>query len=291
MDRFYLLAPALLLLATLCITFVVYVGLCAMGRTPDVGRVKHNQFFGLYVARYLVWTLGPLERLLLGRVSPNTITALSMLMCALCGAAAGMGNLGAATWLFAVAGILDILDGRLARLSKKQRASGALFDSVSDRWGELFVFTGYAWFLRDTIWLFAVLGAMGGSMMVSYTRARAEGLKIELSGGLMQRAERIMLVTFGTLFAAWYGSSPESVDRVVPVLGGTMLLCAIASTATAVNRWIVAYKLLAKRDGESTGPVIEEALPAQQQPVSVQRPAEIFAPVSKALRESAELPL
>ena len=293
MDRLYLLAPALLLLATVCITFVIYVGMCAMGRTPDVGRVKHNQLFGLYLARYVVWLIGPLERLLMGRVSPNMITSISLLMCALCGVAAGMGNLGAAVWLFSVAGILDILDGRLARLSKIQRASGALFDSVSDRWGELFVFTGYAWFLRDTVWLFAVLGAMGGSMMVSYTRARAEGLKIELTGGVMQRAERIILISAGTLLAGWYGASPDGsgADRVAPILGGTMLLCAIASSATAVNRWITAYKALAKRDAEMIS-VIEEALPAQP-PVdrNPARPAEIFAPVPKALRESAELPL
>jgi phosphatidylglycerophosphate synthase len=285
-DRIYLLAPALLLLATLLVSFTVYCALCAAGRTPDVGRVKHNQVFGLFMARFLCWLLGPLERLLLGRVSPNTITAISLVMCAIAGVAAGLGHLGGAVWLFTLAGILDILDGRLARLANRQTSSGALFDSVSDRWGELFVMGGYAWFLRDTPWLLAVLAAMGGSQMVSYTRARAEGLKVELTGGLMQRAERIFVITTGTMLAAWYGGAVETADRVVPVLGCTMLLCGVASTATALNRWVVAYRVLVKRDGLTSTPVAE--------PVVVKEPVsspELFAPIPKALRESAELPL
>jgi CDP-diacylglycerol---glycerol-3-phosphate 3-phosphatidyltransferase len=297
-ERFYLLAPPLLLLALLCVTFVIYCGLCAIGKTPNVGRVKHNQVFGEFMARYLVWVIQPVERLLVGRVSPNTITAISLVMCAACGVMAGLGQLGAAVWLYTFAGILDIIDGRLARLQNKQTESGALFDSVSDRWGELFIFTGYAWYMRDNIWLFAVMGAMGSSMMVSYTRARAEGLKVEMSGGMMQRAERIFVVVCGTLLAAWYTLSPDpqTATHGTAILGCTMLLVALTSTATAVNRWIQAYRVLAKRDAEKFAklPVVAPAPePRAEKPEPVRTPAsEIFvAPVPKALRESAELPL
>ncbi|HEU0032494.1 MAG TPA: CDP-alcohol phosphatidyltransferase family protein [Kofleriaceae bacterium] len=249
--------------------------------------MKHNQFFGLFMARFLVWLMSPLERLLAGRVSPNAITTISLLMCGATGVMAGLGNLGAATWLYTLAGFLDILDGRIARITNRQTASGALYDSVSDRWGELFIFTGYAWFLRDTIWLLAVMGAIGSSLMVSYTRARAEGLKLELSGGLMQRAERIFLCVVGTLTAAWFMADPGTRDGGVVILGGTMGLLAVASTVTAVGRWVIAYRILAKRDAES--------LPKLDEPAPVKKPAvaqpEIFAPVPKALRESAELPL
>ncbi|MBA2540816.1 MAG: CDP-alcohol phosphatidyltransferase family protein [Deltaproteobacteria bacterium] len=257
--------------------------------------MKHNQLFGFFMARYLLWVLSPFEKLLLGRVSPNTITAISLLMCAASGVTAGMGQLGSAAWLFTMAGILDIIDGRLARLLNKTTQSGALFDSVSDRWGELFVFTGYVWYLRDSVWLLAVMGAMGGSMMVSYTRARAEGLKVELSGGMMQRAERIFIIVSGTLLAAWYTLAPESPTAVVDgmaILGGTMTVVAVASTATAVNRWIVAYRVLAKRDAE----MLAKRAASEPERENVTKPEppvrpEIFAPVPKALRESAELPL
>jgi phosphatidylglycerophosphate synthase len=267
------------------VAFVVYCGLCAVGRAPQVRGLKHNQLCGPFLARYVVWFIGPVERLLVGRVSPNSITAVSLLMCAGTGVAAGVGALGAAVWLYALGGILDILDGRLARLSGKQTASGALFDSVSDRWGELFVFTGFAWYLRDTAWLLAVMAAIGSSMMVSYTRARAEGLGIELSGGLMQRSERILVVAFGAFFAAWYGASPEHADKVAPILGGAMLLCGAASTATAVNRWIVAYRVLARRDAEHVAEPAVEAAPLAATDV----PSDRYVPVPAKLRESAEL--
>lgn len=246
-DRFYLLAPAMLLLATFCLAFAVYSALCVAGRAPVIENVKHNQFFGPFFARFLVWLIGPLERLLIGRVSPNVITASSLLMCGITGAAMALGHLPGAVWLYAFAGILDVLDGRLARLANQQTPAGALFDSVSDRWGELFVFAGYVWFLHDSPWLLAVIGAISGSMMVSYTRARAEGLGISLAGGVMQRAERIVLVAGGTLLAAWYGGDLDTTSLVQPIIGVTMLICGVASTGTAINRWIIAYRELTRR--------------------------------------------
>lgn len=289
MDRLTLLAPALLIFAAFMSAFLVYCGLCAIGRPPTIVGVKHNQAFGFFFARFGCWLLNPVEKLIVGRVSPNVITALSLIGCAATGVAAALGHLGWAVWLYVASGFLDILDGRLARITNKQTQSGALFDSVSDRWGELFIFAGYAWYLRETVWLLAVLAATGGSMMVSYTRARAEGLGIELHGGIMQRAERIFITTLGTLIAAWYGANPESHTTMIHVLGGTMLLLGIASSATAVNRWIVAYRVLARRDAEATGVKVEAQPAVKPQPAAVPEP--LFAPVPKALRESAELPL
>jgi phosphatidylglycerophosphate synthase len=246
-DRFFLLAPAILLLATFLLAFIVYCAMCAFGRAPVVHNVKHNQLLGPFFASFLVWLIGPLERLLIGRVSPNVITATSLLLCGITGAAVALGHLAGAVWLYAFAGILDVLDGRLARMTNQQTPAGALFDSVSDRWGELLVFAGYIWYLHDSPWLLAVMAAIGGSMMVSYTRARAEGLGIELSGGVMQRAERIVLVASGTLVAAWYGGDAETVSLIEPIIGVTMLICGLASTVTAINRWVIAYRELARR--------------------------------------------
>jgi len=250
-DRLYLLAPAMLLLATFCLAFAVYCGRCAVGRPPVVHHVKHNQLFGPFFARFLVWLIGPLERLLIGRVSPNAITLASLLLCGVTGAAVALGHLPGAVWLYVFAGVLDVLDGRIARQSNQQTPSGALLDSVSDRWGELFVFAGYLWFLQDSPWLVAVMAAIGGSMMVSYTRARAESLGVVLSGGIMQRAERIALVAGGSLIAAWCGAGAggdaEASARVDPILGVTMLICGVGATATALSRWIIAYRELARR--------------------------------------------
>jgi CDP-diacylglycerol--glycerol-3-phosphate 3-phosphatidyltransferase len=237
----------MLLLATVCVAFAVYCGLCAAGRPPRVNDVKHNQLLGPFFARFLVWLISPLERLLIGRVSPNAITIASLALCGITGAAVALGHLPGAVWLYVFAGVLDVLDGRIARLSNQQTPSGALLDSVSDRWGELFVFAGYLWFLHDSPWLVAVMSAIGGSMMVSYTRARAESLGVAPSGGVMQRAERIVLVASGSLIAAWYGADADSSGAVEPILGVTMAICGVASTATALGRWIAAYRALAGR--------------------------------------------
>jgi CDP-diacylglycerol--glycerol-3-phosphate 3-phosphatidyltransferase len=236
--------PALLL-ATFAIAFVAYCTLRAAGRKAHVAGVKHNGLFGPFLAGFVVWLIGPIERLMVNRVSPNVITAMSLVVCVMTGVVVGLGDLTAAVWLYVIGGVLDVLDGRLARLSGKTTVHGALLDSVADRWGEIAVFSGYAWLVGDSAWLLAVLGAFGGSIMVSYTRARAEALGVAVNGGLMQRAERIMLVATGTLVAAWYGENPATLYCVEPILGVTMLVCAVASSATAIHRWIVAYRTLA----------------------------------------------
>lgn len=94
-------------------------------------------------------------------------------------------------------GLFDMIDGRLARVGKMESKFGALYDSVLDRYSELVMFLGICYYLVAQSYflssLFAFV-AMIGSIMVSYVRARAEGLGIECKGGLMQRPERILLI-------------------------------------------------------------------------------------------------
>src|SRR5687768_15900899 len=102
------------------IALVVYAALCTFGRAPKLHNVKHNQLLGPFMGGYIIWLIGPIERALAGRVSPNLITAVSLAMCAATGVVAALGYLGMAVWLYAFGGMLDILDGRLARLSNQQ---------------------------------------------------------------------------------------------------------------------------------------------------------------------------
>ena len=239
-DRVYLFGPALGALSLLIAAMVVY----AVRRPPVLG-FKHNRLFGPFLAGYAAWLLGPVERRLMGRVSPTTITVLSLALCAAAGLVVAFGSLFAGAWLYGAAGILDILDGRLARLGQRESSAGALFDSVSDRWGELAVLSGYAWYAHGSPWLLAVMSAIAGSMMVSYTRARAEGLGAAASGGIMQRAERIVLVSLGSLIGAWFAAAPEVAGIALTVVGVTMAACGVASIATALRRWVVATRSLA----------------------------------------------
>lgn len=104
--------------------------------------------------------------------------------------------------LILFAGLFDMLDGQVARLGNMSSTFGALFDSVLDRYSELVMFLGICYYLVAHHYflssLFAFV-ALIGSMMVSYTRARAEGLGVESKGGLMQRPERVVLVSLSAI--------------------------------------------------------------------------------------------
>ena len=104
--------------------------------------------------------------------------------------------------LILFAGLFDMLDGQVARIGNMSSVFGALFDSVLDRYSEMFMFLGICYYLIAHHYflssLFAFIALMG-SMMVSYTRARSEGLGIENRGGLMQRPERVVLTGVSAL--------------------------------------------------------------------------------------------
>jgi len=124
----------------------------------------------------------------------------------ICGAEEGRrGDLSYVGWagaLILFAGLFDMLDGQVARLGKMSSQFGALYDSVLDRYSELVLFLGICYYLVAHHYflssLFAFIGLIG-SMMVSYTRARAEGLGIECKGGLMQRPERVIIIGVSAL--------------------------------------------------------------------------------------------
>jgi phosphatidylglycerophosphate synthase len=115
--------------------------------------------------------------------------------------------------------------------------------------------------------MLSVIAAIGASTMVSYTRARAEGLGVELKGGMMQRAERIVLVSGGALLAAWFAADVDTASSATVILGGTMVICAVTSTATAVSRLVVAYRELARRESMGVVPEVEDVEPAVVAPV------------------------
>lgn len=139
--------------------------------------------------------------------TPNTVTVIGFILnigvavVFVAGAEkTNRGDLSYVGWagaLILFAGLFDMLDGQVARLGKMSSSFGALLDSVLDRYSELFMFLGICYYLIAQHYfissLFAFIGLIG-SMMVSYTRARAEGLGIECKGGLMQRPERIVLI-------------------------------------------------------------------------------------------------
>src|SRR5579863_4804221 len=152
--------------------------------------------------------INPIVRLLIkAGLTPNMVTTIGLLLnigvavIFISGAEEGRrGDLSYVGWagaLILFAGLFDMLDGQVARLGNMSSRFGAMYDSVLDRYSELVMFLGICYYLvAHHYFIGSLIGFVGliGSMMVSYTRARAESLGIECKGGLMQRPERVILV-------------------------------------------------------------------------------------------------
>jgi CDP-diacylglycerol--glycerol-3-phosphate 3-phosphatidyltransferase len=131
-------------------------------------------------------------------------------------------------------GLMDVLDGRMARIFKMQSTYGAFYDSVIDRYSELIMFMGLiAYFIVKDNWylILIVFAGLCGSLMVSYTRARAEGLNIDCSVGILQRPERIILITFSCIIAGIV-----QYEYSDPILYVGLGIVAIFSNFTAFQR-------------------------------------------------------
>jgi CDP-diacylglycerol--glycerol-3-phosphate 3-phosphatidyltransferase len=143
--------------------------------------------------------LGPVARALASvGVTANAVTAFSLALAAAGGLSLAFGRFGLATLLVVVASIGDAIDGLLARETKTVSPGGALFDSSVDRYEELFIFGGLAFFFRESAWILsAALLAVGGSFMVSYGSAKAEAFGIAVPQGIMRRADRAIVACLG----------------------------------------------------------------------------------------------
>jgi len=146
--------------------------------------------------------LEPVARGLIAlRLTPDQITIAGLVLSFGAAALAARGDFGPATVLLLVGALCDVLDGSMARLSGRSSTFGAFLDSTIDRYAELALFLGYAVFFaveRDPALVGVSMAAAAGSMLVSYTRARAEGLGLECKVGLMERPERLVVLIVAT---------------------------------------------------------------------------------------------
>ena len=162
-------------------------------------------------------------------ITPNALTWIGLLIAIGAGVLVATEHLFAAGWVVAFSGIFDLLDGALARATNRTTRFGAVLDSTLDRIGEAVVCVGLMVFYvnQDSVIGIVLVGlAMIGSQMVSYIRARAEGMGIDCEVGVFTRPERIVILSLGLLLAQFN-----------PVL-------LIALGLTAVLSWITAGQRL-----------------------------------------------
>jgi CDP-diacylglycerol--glycerol-3-phosphate 3-phosphatidyltransferase len=175
------------------------------------------------------------------RVHPNLLTTVGFLSTVSAALAFHAHNMRLAGFLVLLGGFFDILDGRVARLTALGSKFGAFYDSTLDRISEIAVFMGilslyndYRLQLGDVGMIYLIMLAMAGSLMISYTRARAEALGLDCRVGLMPRAERVVLIGASSLFfgAAWDGL----------ILKIVIVILAITTNLTAFQRIVWVYQ-------------------------------------------------
>jgi len=202
-----------------------------MTRTTMSPEVRRH--YRLLPAAWISITLGLADRfswfLVRFKVSPNILTVLGLLSGAAVGLLYAAEHPGLAAAFIIVCGTFDILDGRVAKNADRKSLFGAILDSSLDRYAEFFIYAGLAYHFRQGWGLWLMFSAFLGSTMVSYTRARAEGLGVDCQVGIMQRAERLVLLFLGT--------AAGIVFRVInPAILTVMVFIAVISNFTAIQR-------------------------------------------------------
>jgi CDP-diacylglycerol--glycerol-3-phosphate 3-phosphatidyltransferase len=167
----------------------------------------------------------PVARLLLrAHVRPNQLTILGLGVSVAAAHAFFQGRFRTGAALLAVAGLFDFFDGSLARLAGRSSPFGAFLDSVVDRYSDLLVLLGIVLFYErsdDTVGLFFTMITLVGTVMVSYTKARAQSIGVPCEIGLMERPERMIVLIGGGLFN---------------LLTPSMIALAVLTNVTAVQR-------------------------------------------------------
>ena len=166
-------------------------------------------------------------------VTPNMVTLIGLLLTVGVAAVLANGSLFLGGWLLMAAAIFDLFDGALARATNQTSRFGAFFDSIMDRYGEAVTFLGllihyqHVGGPQSLTAIVLVYAAIVGSVMVSYTRARAEGLGIACETGWLGRPERIIILWIG-LISGW--------------LIAALWILAIFTNFTAIQRIVHVWK-------------------------------------------------
>ncbi|CAB4692725.1 MAG: CDP-alcohol phosphatidyltransferase family protein [Actinobacteria bacterium] len=164
-------------------------------------------------------------------LSPDHLTILGVVVAIGAGVAIGSGRLLLGFVLVILAALPDLFDGALAKASNQVSQRGAFFDSVIDRVTDAILFSGVAYFYaagKHPLNSMLPFGIMAVSAVISYERAKAESLGLEAKGGIMERAERIILLLLGLLIP----------QLLLPILWVMLVLCVV----TAVQRFIKVWK-------------------------------------------------
>ncbi|HWP92401.1 MAG TPA: CDP-alcohol phosphatidyltransferase family protein [Thermodesulfobacteriota bacterium] len=209
-----------------------------------------SKLLGVGIKTWWLLMIRPIEDYLIEqRVHPNILTITTLIVSIITGIFFHLG------WIF-LAGILllagstfDIFDGRVARAQGLNSEHGAFFDSCLDRFSEAFIYLGILSYFHHSLFSYVVFLILCMTMMVSYTRARAEGLGVDCEVGIMQRTERVVYLGVLSVFN-FLGNLATSALGLRPddyLLRFALIVILLFSTYTAIHRMVHVMKRLKER--------------------------------------------
>ncbi len=182
----------------------------------------------------------------LASMNPNSISFTASIIGVVAAFSFLLGHSAVAGVLLLLSGILDTLDGTVARLGERSSKFGATLDSTLDRYVEMFVFMGITYHFKDGAMFFWSFLAIIGSMMVSYIRARAQSLGVQEVVGFMQRFERFVILSLGAILNAW-GVNYFGSEIILEI---SIIILALGTNYTAYQRLMIVKKV----EDDSTDP-------------------------------------
>lgn len=191
------------------------------------------------------------------RVHPNVLSTMGFLITCTSGFLFHQHHVRSAGLVILVGGLFDLFDGTVARRTGLASAFGAFYDSTLDRLSEIVVYLGllslyndYRLELGDVGMIYFIMLAMAGSLMISYTRARAEALHVDCHVGLMQRPERVLLIGFTALL----GGEATLLGQRGLVLRAAIIVLAVLTNFTVLQRiWWVYRSTHPRHAGSEVG--------------------------------------
>ena len=239
-------AFALAILVFIAIVAIVSIG-SYLRRPHAAAGGPGGTVLGPRIRSWYVDTLMPFEELCVSwDIRPALLSYTQLISSVLVGACYARGMLFTGGWLLLFTGTLDVIDGRVARRTKRDSVRGAFLDSVIDRYADSFAYFGLAMFFHGSWVLWAILFALLGSLMTSYTRARAEGLGVQCRVGWLQRPERYVILGFGTIFGVLFEhiTGPWLPDQPYTLVMLTLVLLAALVNLTALQRVVHVWRAL-----------------------------------------------
>lgn len=176
-----------------------------------------------WLTKHIVSPIG--KMLVRLHVTASMITLLGLIVTLIGAAILANGHPIAAGLVIGLGGAIDGVDGTVARLTGTASRRGAFLDTMADRVGELAMFAGLAWWVSDeSLLVILTIIALGNSMLIPYVRSKAEAEGLEGKGGIMGRAERIILFCGGLIPVGWGWWGPEAMLWPMVVLTGLTVL-------------------------------------------------------------------